>query len=53
MTNQRYVVAGTARPTAAYDATWGQEGSWTANDFVPIVIEAWRQGPGILSKPDP
>ena len=26
-----------ARPTAAYDATWGQEASWTANDFVPIV----------------
>ena len=27
-----------ARPTAAYDATWGQEASWTANDFVPIVF---------------
>ena len=26
-----------ARPTAAYDAAWGQEASWTANDFVPIV----------------
>ena len=26
-----------ARPTAAYDAMWGQEASWTANDFVPIV----------------
>ena len=25
------------RPTAAYDAMWGQEASWTANDFVPIV----------------
>ena len=27
-----------ARPTAAYDATWGQEASWTANDFVPIIF---------------
>ena len=27
-----------ARPTAAYDAQWGQEVSWTANDFVPIVF---------------
>ncbi len=27
-----------ARPTAAYDAKWGQEASWTANDFVPIVF---------------
>jgi cyclase len=26
-----------ARPTARYDAQWGQEASWTANDFVPIV----------------
>ena len=26
-----------AEPTAAYDARWGQEASWTANDFVPIV----------------
>ena len=26
-----------AAPTAAYDAQWGQEASWTANDFVPIV----------------
>ncbi len=26
-----------ARPTAAYDAKWGQEAGWTANDFVPIV----------------
>ena len=26
-----------ARPTAAYDARWGQEASWNANDFVPIV----------------
>jgi hypothetical protein len=27
-----------AQPTAAYDAQWGQEASWTANDFVPIVF---------------
>ena len=26
-----------ARPTEAYDATWGQEAGWTADDFVPIV----------------
>ena len=26
-----------ARPTAAYDDTWGQEAGWTADDFVPIV----------------
>jgi glyoxylase-like metal-dependent hydrolase (beta-lactamase superfamily II) len=26
-----------AQPTAAYDAKWGQEAGWTANDFVPIV----------------
>ena len=26
-----------AEPTAAYDAQWGQEATWTANDFVPIV----------------
>ncbi len=26
-----------AEPTAAYDARWGREASWTANDFVPIV----------------
>ncbi|MEE2964985.1 MAG: MBL fold metallo-hydrolase [Acidobacteriota bacterium] len=26
-----------ARPTAAYDARWGQEASWNANDFVPVV----------------
>jgi cyclase len=25
--------------TAAYDATWGQEAGWTANDFVPIVYQ--------------
>ncbi|MXZ72564.1 MAG: MBL fold metallo-hydrolase [Acidobacteria bacterium] len=25
-------------PTAAYDAQWGQEATWTANDFVPIVF---------------
>ncbi|MCY4025596.1 MAG: MBL fold metallo-hydrolase [Acidobacteria bacterium] len=27
-----------AAPTAAYDAQWGREASWTANDFVPIVF---------------
>ena len=27
-----------AAPTAVYDAQWGQEASWTANDFVPIVF---------------
>lgn len=27
-----------AAPTAAYDARWGQEASWTADDFVPIVF---------------
>ena len=26
-----------ARPTEAYDATWGQEAGWTADDFVPII----------------
>ena len=26
-----------AAPTADYDARWGQEATWTANDFVPIV----------------
>ncbi len=26
-----------ARPTAAYDAQWGQEASWTAIDFVPLA----------------
>ena len=26
-----------ARPTAAHDAQWGQEASWTAVDFVPLV----------------
>ena len=26
-----------AEPTAAHDAKWGQEATWTANDFVPIV----------------
>ncbi|MCY4662481.1 MAG: MBL fold metallo-hydrolase [Acidobacteria bacterium] len=27
-----------AAPTASYDAQWGQEATWTANDFVPIVF---------------
>lgn len=26
-----------ARPTAEYDARWGQEAGWTATDFVPVV----------------
>ena len=26
-----------ARPTEAYDATWGQEAGWAADDFVPII----------------
>jgi len=26
-----------ARPTSAYDAKWGQEAGWTAEDFVPLV----------------
>lgn len=26
-----------ARPTAKYDAQWGQEAGWTATDFVPTV----------------
>ena len=35
-----------AQPTAAYDAQWGQEASWTANDFVPIVF--YELGGGAL-----
>ncbi len=27
-----------AAPSAAYDAQWGREETWTANDFVPIVF---------------
>ena len=27
-----------AAPTSAYDAQWGREATWTANDFVPIVF---------------
>ena len=26
-----------AAPTASYDAIWGQEAGWTADDFVPII----------------
>lgn len=26
-----------ARPTASYDARWGQEATWTATDFIPVV----------------
>ena len=35
-----------ARPTAAYDAQWGQVPSWTANDFVPLVF--YELGGGAL-----
>ena len=38
-----------AQPTAAYDAQWGQEASWTANDFVPIVYH--ELGGGSLFSP--
>jgi glyoxylase-like metal-dependent hydrolase (beta-lactamase superfamily II) len=38
-----------AQPTAAYDAKWGQEASWTANDFVPIVFH--ELGGGSLYTP--
>ena len=37
------------RPTAAYDAEWGQEATWTANDFVPIVYH--ERGGGSLFTP--
>ncbi len=26
-----------AQPTESYDAIWGQEPGWTAEDFVPII----------------
>jgi len=38
-----------AQPTAAYDERWGQEASWTANDFVPIVFH--ELGGGSLFAP--
>ena len=38
-----------AAPTAAYDAQWGQEATWTANDFVPIVFH--ELGGGSLYAP--
>ena len=38
-----------ARPTATYDAKRGQEASWTANDFVPIVYN--ELGGGALYSP--
>lgn len=38
-----------AQPTAAYDDQWGQEASWTANDFVPIVYH--ELGGGSLYRP--
>ena len=27
-----------SRPTADYDAKWGQEATWNANDFIPVVF---------------
>ena len=39
-----------AAPTAAYDARWGQEATWTANDFVPIVYH--ELGGGSLYRGD-
>ena len=38
-----------AAPTAAYDAQWGREATWTANDFVPIVF--YELGGGSLYVP--
>ena len=38
-----------AAPTAAYDARWGQEATWTANDFVPVVF--YELGGGSLFTP--
>jgi cyclase len=38
-----------ARPTAAYDARWGQEASWTADDFIPIVYH--ELGGSVLRNP--
>ena len=35
--------------TTAYDAKWGQEAGWTANDFVPIVYQ--QLGGGSLHVP--
>ncbi len=39
-----------AAPTAAWDARWGQEATWTANDFVPIVFH--ELGGGSLYRGD-
>ena len=39
----------TEDPTAAYDGQWGQEESWTANDFVPIIY--YESGGGSLFSP--
>ena len=39
-----------AAPTAAYDARWGQEATWTAKDFVPIVF--YELGGGSLFRDD-
>ncbi len=38
-----------AAPTAGYDGQWGQEATWTANDFVPIVF--YELGGGSLFVP--
>ena len=38
-----------AAPAAAYDAQWGREATWTANDFVPIVF--YELGGGSLFVP--
>jgi glyoxylase-like metal-dependent hydrolase (beta-lactamase superfamily II) len=38
-----------ARPTAAYDARWGQEAAWTADDFIPIVYH--ELGGSVLRNP--
>lgn len=38
-----------AKPTAAYDAQWGNVPSWSANDFVPIVYH--QLGGGSLYEP--
>jgi cyclase len=39
-----------ARPTTIYDAQWGQEQGWTADDFVPIVYYALGGGGRLLDR---
>ena len=41
------------QPTAKYDARWGQESDWNANDFVPIVYHELGGGVHIRSKSVP